>query len=43
MKQNTKFLVPTLIASTVAAAVAALAWYFGGMRRQPKPMGAAAA
>ena len=43
MKKNTKFLVPTLIATTVAAAVATLSWYFGGKRCQPKPMGAAAA
>lgn len=38
-----KFLAPTLIATTVAAAVAALAWYFGSDRRLPKPLGSAAA
>ena len=43
MKKNTRFLVPTLIATTVAAAVATLAWQFGGKRRQPEPMGAATA
>lgn len=43
MKKNIKFLVPTLIATTVAAAVATLTWYSGGNRRQPKPMGTAAA
>jgi len=43
MKKHPKFLVPSLIATTVAAAVAALTWYFGGKRRQPKPLGAAAA
>ena len=43
MKKNPKFLVPTLLATTVAAAVATLTWYFGGKRRQPKPMGTAAA
>lgn len=43
MKKNTKLLVPTLIATTVAAAVATLTWYFGGKRYQLKPLGAAAA
>ena len=37
-----QFLVPTLSATTGAAAVATLTWCFGGKRRQPKPMGAPA-
>ena len=43
MKMTTKFLVPTLIATTVAAAIATLSWYFGSKCRQPQPLGAATA
>ena len=43
MKMTPKFLIPTLIATTVAAAIATLSWYFGNKYRQPRPLGATTA
>ena len=43
MKMSPQFLVPTLIATTVAAAIATLSWYFGSKCWQPKPLGATTA
>ena len=42
MKKNPKFLAIIVIATTIAAAIATSTRCFGGKRRQPKPMGAAA-
>jgi len=42
MKNKPKFLVPALVATSVAAALATLSWYFGGKRRQPKQLEAVA-